>query len=271
MCHKVWHKSVAQLACSIAILCRILGVFGISLGSERGRLYLGLGTRQGRQMRVLRLPFSPFVYITHLLTTECYISHDDTDITPLYYQTKGCYTSNDTDNRSHNINTCGQKNVDEKESIKYLGVLIDGTLSWKHHILNISKIISRAIGIMYKLRRFLHLKVMRNVYYSLVYSHIIYWIEAWGSAFKTELENILVLQKRAMSFNDAYPTVYSSLISSDSIFAKLETPKITDVYKYQVSKFIFKWNNKIAPTNFQNWFIINHARYGYHTSCQTST
>ena len=59
---------------------------------------------------------------------------------------------------------------------------------------------------MYKLRRFLHLKVMRNVYYSLVYSHIIYGIEAWGSAFKTELENILVLQKRAMPFNFAYPT-----------------------------------------------------------------
>ena len=51
---------------------------------------------------------------------------------------------------------------------------------------------------MYKLTPFLPLKVMRNVYYSLVYSRIIYEIEAWGSAFKTELEKILVMQKRAM-------------------------------------------------------------------------
>ena len=120
---------------------------------------------------------------------------------------------------------------------------------------------------MYKLRPFLPLKVMRNVYYSLVYSHIIYAIEAWGSAFKTELEKILVLQKRAMrllTFNDAYPTVHGPLISSDPIFSKLETLKITDVYKYQVSKFIFKCIN-IAPIHFQNWFGMSHTLHGYHT------
>ena len=112
-----------------------------------------------------------------------------------------------------------KKAIKEKECIKYLGVLIDSTLSWKHHILNISKKISRAIGIIYKLRPFLPLKVMRNVYYSLVYSHIIYAIEAWGSAFKTELEKILILQKRAMrllTFNDAYPTVHGSLMYTNT-------------------------------------------------------
>ena len=92
-----------------------------------------------------------------------------------------------------------KKAIKEKESIKYLGVLIDSTLSWKHHILNISKKNSRAIAIMYKLRPFLPL---RNIYYSLVYSHIIYAIEAWGSAFKTDLEKILILQKKSYETYD---------------------------------------------------------------------
>ena len=78
------------------------------------------------------------------------------------------------------------KAIIEKEYIKYLGVLIDSTLSWKHHVSNISKKISRSIGIMYKLRPFLPLNVLKNVYYSLVYSHIVYSIEVWGSALKTE-------------------------------------------------------------------------------------
>ena len=38
---------------------------------------------------------------------------------------------------------------------------------------------------MYKLRPFLPLNVMKNVYYSLIYSHIIYAIEVWGSAFNS--------------------------------------------------------------------------------------
>ena len=127
------------------------------------------------------------------------------------------------------------------KKIKYLGILIDSTLSWKHQISNISKKISQAIGIMYKLRPFLPMKVMKDVYYSLVYSHILYAID---------LGKLLILQKRAlrlMTYNDVYPTVPGPLISSVPIFVRLGILKITDIYKYQVSKFIFECINKLAP------------------------
>ena len=87
------------------------------------------------------------------------------------------------------------KVIDQKEFIKYLGVLMDSTLSWKFYISNISEKISISIGIMYKLRPFLPLKVMKNVYYSLIYSNVINAIEVWCSTFKTELNKILILQK----------------------------------------------------------------------------
>ena len=60
-----------------------------------------------------------------------------------------------------------KKAIAEKQFIKYLGVIIDSSLSWKYQISNISKMISRAIGIMYKLRPYLPINVMKNVYYSL--------------------------------------------------------------------------------------------------------
>ena len=83
---------------------------------------------------------------------------------------------------------------------------------------------------MYKLRPFLPLKVMKNVCYSLIYSHIVYAIEVWVSAFKSELKKIFVLQKRVMrllTFNDVIPT--------DLIFAKLNVLKlmIFIIIKYQ--------------------------------------
>ena len=46
------------------------------------------------------------------------------------------------------------KAINEKEAIKYLGVLVDSSLSWKHQISNLNKKISRSIDIMYKLRPF---------------------------------------------------------------------------------------------------------------------
>ena len=78
----------------------------------------------------------------------------------------------------HNVTIkINKKAINEKESIKYLSVIIDSSLSWKHHIINLTKRISRTIGIMYKLRPFPPVNVMKNIYYSLVYSHIIYAIE----------------------------------------------------------------------------------------------
>ena len=94
---------------------------------------------------------------------------------------------------------------------------------------------------MYKLRPFLPLNVMKNVYYSLIYSHIIYAIEVWGSAFKAELNKIFVLQKRVMrllTFNDVYPSIPGPLSPTAPIFAKLNALKVDDIYNHQVSKFV---------------------------------
>ena len=44
-----------------------------------------------------------------------------------------------------------KKATSEKDYIKYLRVLVDSSMSWKYQISNLTKKISRAIGIMYKL------------------------------------------------------------------------------------------------------------------------
>ena len=133
--------------------------------------------------------------------------------------------------------------------------MIDSTLSWKHHVSNISKKISCSIGIMYKLRPFLPLNVLKNVYYSLVYSHIAYAIEVWGSTFKTEMDKILILQKKAMrlmTFMDSYPTIPGPLKTSGPIFFQLKTLKVMDIYHLQVATFVFKSMNLITPLNFHD-------------------
>ena len=160
------------------------------------------------------------------------------------------------------------KAIIEKEYIKYLGVLIDSILSWKHHVSNISKKISRSIGIMYKLRHFLPLKVLKNVYYSLVYSHIVYAIEVWGSTSKTEMNKILILQKKAMrlmTYKDSYPIIPGPLLPSGPIFYQLKTLKVVDIYHLQVAKFVFKSMNLTTPLNIKEWFKLNHESHDHKT------
>ena len=90
-----------------------------------------------------------------------------------------------------------KKAIMEKDNIKYLGVITDSHLNWKKHILAVSKKISRCIGIMCKLRQFMNTHMLKNIYYSLLYSHLVYAIQVWVSACSSEINKILVLQKKS--------------------------------------------------------------------------
>ena len=102
-----------------------------------------------------------------------------------------------------------RKAIEQKTYVKYLGVLIDEHLNWKEHILSVTKKISRSVGIICKLRSCMDVSLLRTLYYSLVYSHLNYDIHAWGSTCKTDIDKILILQKkavRAMTGNRWYQT-----------------------------------------------------------------
>ena len=89
-----------------------------------------------------------------------------------------------------------KKAISESDYIKYIGIMVDSTLTWNIHIDKISKTISRATGLLYKIRPFVNNKTLKMLYYSLVYPHLNYVTEVWGSADPLYLNRILILQKR---------------------------------------------------------------------------
>ena len=56
-----------------------------------------------------------------------------------------------------------KKAITEEKYVKYL-VLVDSTLSWQFHINNIAKKISRAIGVMFRVRPFVNKSILMNLY-----------------------------------------------------------------------------------------------------------
>ena len=67
-----------------------------------------------------------------------------------------------------------------KETV-FLGVILDEHLSWKTHILSVSRKISKSIGIIYNSSFYLPKSSLRSLYYSLVYPYLIYCVSVWGS------------------------------------------------------------------------------------------
>ena len=77
----------------------------------------------------------------------------------------------------HNVTLLmNNKALQQKDHVKYLGVLLDQHLDWKYQIKNVALKVSRGLGIIAKLKPFLKEKLIRTIYFSVVYSHLYYGI-----------------------------------------------------------------------------------------------
>ena len=76
--------------------------------------------------------------------------------------------------------------LERKDHVKYLGVLIDDKINWKHHISFVCSPVGRNSGIFFKLRHYLTPLQQRQIYFNLINPYISYAIVAWGSAYKKQ-------------------------------------------------------------------------------------
>ena len=88
-----------------------------------------------------------------------------------------------------NISIRGQ-NFPMISQTKLQGVLIDDQLHFSDHINKICRKVSRSIGVNKKLSAYLPQSSLITLYYSIVYPHLFYAIEVWGSSSKTQLNRL---------------------------------------------------------------------------------
>ena len=74
----------------------------------------------------------------------------------------------------------GRKHISRSDSVKFLEVLLYETLSWRSHLVELSRNLARSAGIFYKLRHFVPLETLKSVYYALFYPFLSSGITVWG-------------------------------------------------------------------------------------------
>ena len=79
---------------------------------------------------------------------------------------------------------------------KFLGVQIDSQLNLKKHIEYTCKKLSKCIGILSKARRKLQKSSLISLYYSFAFPYFIYCNHVWGSTYQTNLNNVVLVQKK---------------------------------------------------------------------------
>ena len=151
--------------------------------------------------------------------------------------------------------------LEQKSYVKYLGLLIDSNLSWKYHIGHITSKISKTVGIIARLRYYVPTSVLLRIYQSLIIPYLSYGIVVWGHAAQTYINQILVLQKRALRL--IYFTSYRShaiplFISSNTIPINLLYFKSVSILRHDVF-------NKQTPCNISSLFTCSNELHNYNT------
>jgi hypothetical protein len=132
--------------------------------------------------------------------------------------------------------------IDFVDEFNFLGLIIDKHMKWKAHTSHISKKISKAIGVMSKLKNIIPKLAMLHIYNSLILSHLTYGLIVWGNFSK----NLVKLQKKAVRTinNVKYNAHTSGLFKQDNLL------KLGDMRALHDFKFCFKYIHEMIPAYF---------------------
>ena len=155
--------------------------------------------------------------------------------------------------------------LERKHHIKYLGVTIDDSMSWKYHISYICTQISRNTGIISRLRHYVSLKQLKELYYNLIYPYISYAIIAWGSTYKSHLQKIQVKQNHVIRLIFFATPYGEETASARPLMNLLNIHTVYNVYRLHVLNFIHSWHCGILPSIFDCMFKYANTVHNYNT------
>ena len=95
-------------------------------------------------------------------------------------------------------------------------------------------------------------KALQTLYYSLIYTHLLYSLPVWGCTQPSYLKKLITLQNKAVKliggglFNDEASPFYS----------QLKVLKLPYLYKLEIGKFVNAHFQNSLPLNIFNYFTL---------------
>jgi hypothetical protein len=145
--------------------------------------------------------------------------------------------------------------LDRVKVTKFLGVKIDESLNWKEHIATVKSKIARNIAILYKASKLLNSNTLFTLYCTLILPYFSYCIENWGNTYKTNIQPLFILQKRAIRI--ICKKEYRA--HTAKLFRKMGILKLEDLILWKTAILMWKANNNKLPQNILCKIVTLHT------------
>ena len=150
-------------------------------------------------------------------------------------------------------------------SVKYLGIHLDQHLNWKYHIHELSTKLSRATGMLSKIRHYVPYNTLIDIYYAIFSSHMTYGCLIWGQTGNANRKKISMLQNRALKRLHFKPNEESI----DPLYHLSGILKLNDYVTLQNFLFAYDHFHNLLPISLQNIFILVENTHEHNTRIST--
>ena len=124
------------------------------------------------------------------------------------------------------------KRIEPSTHVKYVGVLLDSHLEWNYHVDDLSAKLSRAVGMLAKIRHYVSTNTLNMIYHGIFSSLLLYGSQIWGQS-NSSISKMEKLQNRALRIIN----FEGFRASTDALYKKSEILKFADSIK--LSNFLF--------------------------------
>ena len=111
----------------------------------------------------------------------------------------------------------GNSQIKRTRVQKFLGIFIDDRLTFGEHTNKISAKMSRNIGVMRKLKLFIPRDILKQLFYTFIYSKFTYGIVCYGSAYQNQIQRVKRAINRSLKLVFNTNALSSELLKSQNI------------------------------------------------------
>ena len=155
------------------------------------------------------------------------------------------------------------RHIEEKSHIKYLGIYIDNNFKWTQQIKHVKSKIAKNTGVLNKLRYYVDLRMLKQLYYTLIYPYLNYGLMSWGNTYRTNLNKIRSAQ------NACVKSIFfaSKRENATPYYNLLKILKFDNIFKLKISIFTYNiiHDKTNIPTVFSQTIQLASTCHSYNT------
>ena len=138
-------------------------------------------------------------------------------------------------------------------NVNYLVVQLDSKLNFFNHLNMVEHKLSRGIGVLYKLKEVLLRDALLKLHYALIHPYLLYGLYGlilWGSTFPIHINSLAKFYNKAIEIVGGGKKYENSL----SLCFQLKIPKLQELFKLEIAKFVYNFLHDNLPSTFSGIF-----------------